>query len=37
MASAFVMVRNFDQLADRFVLGIRPFYAGGVAAVYAPR
>jgi amino acid transporter len=37
MASAFVMVRNFDQLADAFVLGIWPFYAGGVAAVYTLR
>lgn len=37
MASAFVMVRNFEQLADTFVLGIWPFYAGGVAAVYALR
>src|SRR5262245_16931583 len=37
MASAFVMVRNFDQLADTFVLGVWPFYAGGVAAVYVLR
>jgi APA family basic amino acid/polyamine antiporter len=37
MAAAFVMVRNFDQLADAFVLGIWPFYAGAVAAVYVLR
>ena len=35
MGAAFVMVRNFEQLADTFVLGIWPFYAGGAAAVYA--
>jgi len=37
MGAAFGMVRNFDQLADTFVLGIWPFYAGGAAAVYALR
>jgi len=37
MATAFVMVRNFEQLADTFVLGIWPFYAGAAAAVYALR
>ncbi len=37
LACAFVMVRNFEQLADAFVLGIWPFYAGGVAAVYTLR
>ncbi|HXG66871.1 MAG TPA: amino acid permease, partial [Blastocatellia bacterium] len=37
LAVAFVMVRTFEQLADIFVLGIWPFYAGGVAAVYALR
>lgn len=37
LASAFVMLRNFEQLADTFVLGIWPFYAGGVAAVYSLR
>jgi APA family basic amino acid/polyamine antiporter len=37
MAVAFVMMRNFEQLADTFVLAIWPFYAGGVAAVYALR
>ncbi len=34
LGAAFVMVRNFEQLADAFVLGILPFYAGGSAAVY---
>jgi amino acid transporter len=37
MGALFVMVRNFEQLADTFVLGIWPFYAGGAAAVYALR
>jgi amino acid transporter len=37
LGAAFVMVRNFEQLADTFVLGIWPFYAGGAAAVYALR
>src|SRR5262245_3359109 len=37
LAILFVMVRTFEQLADTFVLGIWPFYAGGVAAVYALR
>ena len=37
LASIFVMFRNFEQLADAFVLGIWPFYAGGVAAVYVLR
>jgi len=37
MGAAFVMVRNFEQLADTFVLGIWPFYAGGAAAVYVLR
>lgn len=37
LAVAFVMVRNFHELADTFVLAIWPFYAGGVAAVYALR
>src|SRR5262249_24613061 len=37
LAAAFFLVRNFDQLADTFVLGIWPFYAGGVAAVYTLR
>jgi amino acid transporter len=37
LAIIFVLVRSFEQLADTFVLGIWPFYAGGVAAVYALR
>jgi basic amino acid/polyamine antiporter, APA family len=37
MGAVFVMVRNFEQLADTFVLGIWPFYAGGAAAVYVLR
>lgn len=37
LAVVFVLVRTFEQLADTFVLGIWPFYAGGVAAVYALR
>lgn len=37
MAVAFVMMQDFEQLADTFVLAIWPFYAGGVAAVYALR
>jgi amino acid transporter len=37
VAVAFVMLRNFQQLSDMFVLAIWPFYVGGVAAVYALR
>src|SRR5262249_50842367 len=37
LGAAFVMVRNFEQLADTFVLGIWPFYAGAAAAVYVLR
>ncbi|HXG91824.1 MAG TPA: amino acid permease [Blastocatellia bacterium] len=37
LAVTFVLLRNFEQLADTFVLGIWPFYAGAVAAVYALR
>src|SRR5215813_2997722 len=37
MGAAFVMLRNFEQLADTFVLGIWPFYAAGAAAVYVLR
>jgi basic amino acid/polyamine antiporter, APA family len=33
----FVLVRTFTQLADQFVIGIWPFYALGVAAVYVLR
>ncbi|MEN3331562.1 MAG: hypothetical protein V7641_927 [Blastocatellia bacterium] len=37
LAIAFVLVRTFEQLSDTFVLGIWPFYALGVAAVYRLR
>ena len=37
LAMVFVMVRTFEQLSDTFVLGIWPFYALGVAAVYRLR
>lgn len=37
LAMCLVMVRGFERLADTFVLGIWPFYAAGVAAVYALR
>jgi len=37
MGAALVMIRNFDQLADTFVIGIWPFYAAGAAAVYVLR
>ena len=37
LAIIFVMVRTFEQLSDTFVLGIWPFYALGVAAVYRLR
>ncbi|HEY9233281.1 MAG TPA: amino acid permease [Blastocatellia bacterium] len=37
LAIIFVMVRSFEQLSDTFVLGIWPFYALGVAAVYRLR
>jgi APA family basic amino acid/polyamine antiporter len=37
LAIIFVSVRSFEQLADTFVLAIWPFYAGGIAAVYALR
>ncbi len=34
---AFVLLRSFEQLADTFVTAIVPFYALGVAAVFALR
>ena len=37
LAIIFVLMRNFEQLADMFVLAIWPFYAAGVAAVYSLR
>ena len=36
-AMGLVMLQQFEQLADTFVLGIWPFYAIGVGAVYALR
>ena len=33
----FVLLRTFEQLADAFVIGIVPFYALGVAAVFVLR
>ena len=37
LAIVFLMIRTFEQLADAFVLGIWPFYAGAVAAVFVLR
>jgi APA family basic amino acid/polyamine antiporter len=37
LGMAFVLVRTFTQLADQFVIGIWPFYALAVAAVYVLR
>jgi len=37
LAIIFVLLGSFKELADRFVLGIWPFYALGVAAVYRLR
>jgi len=34
---AFVSVRGFAELADQFIIGIWPFYALGVAAVFVLR
>jgi basic amino acid/polyamine antiporter, APA family len=34
---AFVLMRNFEQLADAFVTAIIPFYAIGVAALFRVR
>jgi amino acid transporter len=33
----FVLMRNFEQLADAFVTAILPFYALGVAAIFVVR
>lgn len=33
----FVLIRNFEQLADAFVTAIVPFYALGVAAIFVVR
>jgi len=37
LGMVFVLVRSFTELADQFVIGIWPFYALAVAAVYALR
>ena len=37
LAIFFVMFRTFEQLTDAFVLAIWPFYAWGIASVYALR
>jgi amino acid transporter len=37
LGMVFVLVRSFTQLADQFVIGIWPFYALAVAAVYVLR
>jgi amino acid transporter len=37
LGMVFVLVRTFSQLADQFVIGIWPFYALAVAAIYVLR
>ncbi len=37
LAVVFVLIRNFEQLADAFVTAIVPFYALGVAALFVVR
>jgi APA family basic amino acid/polyamine antiporter len=37
LGAVFVLVRTFAALADQFVIGIWPFYAMGVAAVFVLR
>ena len=37
LGMVFVLVRSFTQLADQFVIGIWPFYALAVAAIYVLR
>lgn len=37
LGMVFVLVRSFSQLADQFVIGIWPFYALAVAAIYVLR
>jgi APA family basic amino acid/polyamine antiporter len=37
LAVVFVLIRNFEQLADAFVTAIVPFYALGVAAIFVVR
>jgi len=37
LGAVFVMIRNFEQLADAFILAIWPFYAAATAAIYVLR
>jgi basic amino acid/polyamine antiporter, APA family len=37
LGAAFVSVRTFAELADQFIIGIWPFYALGVLAVFVLR
>lgn len=37
LGAVFVLIRQFEALADQFVIGIWPFYALGVAAVFVLR
>lgn len=37
LGAGYVLVNNFQQLADKFILGIWPFYALAVAAVFVLR
>lgn len=37
LGMVFVLIRSFSQLADQFVIGIWPFYALAVAAIYVLR
>jgi len=37
LGAVFVLIRTFEALADQFVIGIWPFYALGVAAVFVLR
>src|SRR6185503_16375044 len=37
MGMIFVLIRTFTELADQFIIGIWPFYALAVAAVFVLR
>src|SRR3989442_557759 len=37
LVAVFVLIRNFEPLADAFILAIWPFYAAGIAAIYVLR
>jgi amino acid transporter len=37
LGAVFVLLRNFEQLADTFITAIIPFYALGVASIYVLR